>query len=66
MPKVKFNSKNSNGLTPLMEVDHPLKGTITVQQFLLIHSIFLNDKRLEELSDRIISDYMKHMEFFKT
>ncbi|KOF57717.1 hypothetical protein AGR56_15750 [Clostridium sp. DMHC 10] len=65
MSKVKFNSNNSNGLKPLSEIDHTIKGTITVGQFLVVHNKFLNDKKLEGLSERTISDYLKHMKFFK-
>lgn len=39
--------------------------TISVNEFFMLHEDFVNDKTLEGLASRTISDHLKHMEYLK-
>lgn len=61
MSKVKFTSKKSHGFIPYSK----LNKSITIQRFLLLYDEFLEDKKLEGLAKRTITDYKNHLEFLK-
>lgn len=66
MAKVKLKSTKSSGLCTDGILDRILEKNISIPQFFEIHDKFLNDKRVEGVSQRTIDDYIKHLKFFKT
>lgn len=61
MAQVKFNSKEISGFIP----HGKLNQSITIQRFLLLYDEFLEDKKLEGLADRTLTDYKRHLKFLK-
>jgi len=68
MPKVKFKSdfsKIADGLAPFDDMEHIKNDNITIYQFFKLHNNFIDDKKLEGLAPRTISDHIKLFGFFK-
>ncbi len=52
--------------TPQQFTARLLARTLTLQEFCSLHSDFINDKILEGLASRTISDHKKHMNYLQT
>jgi len=65
MARQRLTVKDTNGFRPSVANDRREQTVLSTQDFLELHSKFIQHKALEGLAPRTIKDHLTHMGYFK-